>query len=686
MATRLRDGDPADLSPQSFLIVRQLLAARPVSAGEEAGPAAAGSEADRGAALVWAWLAVLMRLGLPLPDCERAAARAVALDTGFAEELVASGLVGEHALFGAVADDVGLRFVGSLDGAQILTDEKRQLASLGTRRGLRMALVGNERGETVHLLADPRIDLAGLRARLEQSPGLRETLRLAPPSVLRAAILARNRDRLHFDARHALFLRSPEFCARTVINAWQGATAVAAAVASGFMVWLAPLPTTIAFSCLASICFTACVALRLVAWRDAAPPRLRPLAPVDPAAQPVYSVLVALYREREVLPQLLHALGRLQWPRSRLEIKLVCEADDDDTLAALNALPLAPCVEVVLVPPGTPRTKPKALAYALPLCSGAFVTLFDAEDRPDPLQLVEAWQRFCAEGPDVACLQAPLVVTNPGASALSLTFAFEYAALFRGLLPWLARRRLVLPLGGTSNHFRRAALDEVGGWDAYNVTEDAELGVRLGRYGYRTGVITRPTCEDAPETLAVWMPQRVRWFKGWMQTWLVHMREPAALWRELGPASFAAMQVMSAGMVASALVHPFFVASVFYAVGRMAWTGTLSGGEAVLAAIGLANIACGYGAFILLGMATLMPVEKTRPLRIAALTPVHWFLLSAAAWMALWDIVRRPHHWSKTPHGKRAPRPRPKGEHGAIAKRAGRPYLRMWRAACGIVV
>ena len=658
-------GDIPGVPPLRFLTVREVLAAmpdaQPLPTREEAGPAAPGPEAGEGAALVRAWLPVLMRLGLSRRDGERAAARAAMLGTGVAEELIVSGRVGERALFRAIADDLGLRFVGSLDGLEILADAERQVASLGTRRGLRTVLVSDGHGETAHLLADPALDLAGLRARLFQSPGLRETLRLASPSALRAAILARNRGRLLFAAQHALFLRSPEFCARTVVNAWQGAMAVAVVVTFGLLFWLAPLATTIVFSCLATVGFAACVGLRLVAWRDAAPPRLRRLGPVDPVAQPTYSVLVALYREREVLPQLLTALGKLQWPRSRLEIKLVCEADDGETLAALRALPLAPCMEVVLVPPGTPRTKPKALAYALPLCSGELVTLFDAEDRPHPLQLVEAWQRFAGEGPDLACLQAPLVVTNARASALSLMFSFEYAALFRGLLPWLARRRLVLPLGGTSNHFRRAALDEVGGWDAYNVTEDAELGVRLGRYGYRTGVITRPTCEDAPETLAVWMPQRVRWFKGWMQTWLVHMREPVALWRELGPASFAAMQVMSAGMVASALVHPFFVASVFYAIGRMAWTGTLAGGEAVLAAIGLANIACGYGAFILLGMATLMPVEKTRPLRIAALTPVHWFLLSVAAWMALWDIVRRPHHWSKTPHGKRAPRPRPQG-------------------------
>ncbi len=155
----------------------------------------------------------------------------------------------------------------------------------------------------------------------------------------------------------------------------------------------------------------------------------------------------------------------------------------------------------------------------------------------------------------------------------------------------------------------------------------------------------------------MWLPQRVRWFKGWMQTWLVHMREPAATWRELGPASFVVMQIMSLGMVVSALVHPFFVATVLYALAVLAWQGGLGSFEALLAALGVTNIAFGYGVFIALGLVTLTTAEKMRLPKLLALTPVHWFLLSVAAWLALWEIYRRPHHWSKTPHGRHAARP-----------------------------
>lgn len=625
-------------------------------AAETARAIPAGGRETPQARLLREWRPILARAGVSEALARHAAERAATSGTRFAEELLASGEVAEADLYRAIAADLGLGFADAVDPESVMADQARRLASLRDGHGLRIAMLGNADGTTTHLIADPGIDPAAIRALLAGTPHLRAGIRIAPPSALRAAIVERSTGRLLFDAQHRLLLQSPEFSARTVVSAWQGATAVAAVFAFLVLLWLAPVATTLAAHLIASAGFAACVVLRLLAWVEAGRLRPRPLPPADPARQPVYSVLVALYREKEMVPQLLAALGRLQWPRARLEIKLVCEADDDETLAALRGYRLPPAMEIVLVPPGLPRTKPKALAYALPLCSGEFVTLYDAEDRPDPLQLVEAWQRFCEEPPEVACLQAPLAVANGGASALSTMFSFEYAALFRGLLPWLARRRLALPLGGTSNHFRRAALDEVGGWDAYNVTEDAELGVRLARYGYRTGVITRPTWEDAPETLAVWLPQRIRWFKGWMQTWLVHMREPASLWRDLGPASFLAVQITSLGMIVSALFHPVFVGSILYGVAKLAMAGEFAPGDAAIGAVALGNVVIGYAAFIALGLVTLSGIEKPRPLVFVALTPVYWLLLSLAAWAALWEIYRRPHHWSKTPH-RRASRP-----------------------------
>jgi cellulose synthase/poly-beta-1,6-N-acetylglucosamine synthase-like glycosyltransferase len=249
---------------------------------------------------------------------------------------------------------------------------------------------------------------------------------------------------------------------------------------------------------------------------------------------PIYSVLVALYREKEVVQQLANALLRLDWPTSRLDIKLVCEAEDRETIAALQALDLPPHFEIVEVPDRPPRTKPKALNYALAGARGDFVVIYDAEDRPHPRQLLEAYRHFSEAPDDVVCLQAPLIISNAADSWLAGLFALEYAGLFRRLLPFLGTRQQPMPLGGTSNHFRADILRAVGAWDPYNVTEDADLGLRLYRFGYRAETLTRYTVEDAPTERSVWLGQRTRWFKGWMQTWLVLMRHPILLTRELG--------------------------------------------------------------------------------------------------------------------------------------------------------
>lgn len=416
---------------------------------------------------------------------------------------------------------------------------------------------------------------------------------------------------------------------------------------------LAPFETLLALQGFVSVFFLGCILLRVLALATAAAPAPEPLVRFHAGDMPVYTVLVALYREAGIVPELLVALGRLQWPRSKLEIKLVCESDDADTLAAIRAQPLRSNIEVIEVPPVGPRTKPKALAYALQAVGGEFVVLYDAEDRPHPLQLVEAWQRFRANGPDLACLQAPLEISNGTSGSIARLFALEYCALFRGLLPFLSRRRLVLPLGGTSNHFRRTVLEEVGGWDPYNVTEDADLAVRLARNGYRTETITRPTLEAAPDDYATWLPQRTRWFKGWLLTWLVHMRDPVRLFRELGPGSFVVMQLLFVGMVLSAFAHPIMLATLLVLILRITAGYPLGPAQNALFAIDAVNLACGYASFILLGWQTLTREERRGFWKAVVFTPPYWMMLSVAALKSVYQLWRAPYFWAKTHHPPR---------------------------------
>ena len=605
--------------------------------------------------MVQEWLPILTKLGLSISETRMIVKISQTNGTSIAREIIANGLANEETLFSALATHLSLPFITNIDPSHIMLDEQQREFALSSRSGIPLVVMDDGDGRIFHLLTLPDIEPEVVASWLARWPDIADRVVLAAPSSLRTALLQRSRDKMLDEAQNRLFLSMPQYCARIVASGRQGIYIGMLLIVLPIFLSIWPFTTMLALHFLGFLAFSACVTLRVMALSGLQKMRLTKLPQPKAYDFPVYSVLVALYHEREVLPQLLTALERLKWPRSKLEIKLLCEADDHETLDYLRSQNLKPWFEIIEVPAGLPRTKPKALAYGLPLTSGEFITLYDAEDRPHPLQLVAAWHRFNESDGNLACLQAPLIVTNTSASPLSRMFGFEYSALFRGLLPFLARNNLVVPPGGTSNHFRRAALQEIGGWDAHNVTEDADLGLRFKRFGYNVDVISYPTFEDGPEEPAVWLPQRIRWFKGWLQTWLVHMRSPRQLWRDLGPASFFTMQILFAGALVSALIHPFFLGWIIYAVAKLIFIGSPNMQEMIFAAFGLVNILAGYAAFIALGWSTLLPSEKKSLPLIIVLTPLHWILLSVAAWLSLWELYRRPHHWNKTPHRQARP-------------------------------
>jgi cellulose synthase/poly-beta-1,6-N-acetylglucosamine synthase-like glycosyltransferase len=619
------------------------------------------------------WQPVLDRAGVPFQTAIRVASSAGSHGTTFLGELLASGAIEERTLYRAMAHELGVTFESAVDARRLLIRDADCLTALRRPvQKLLLARMEDRAGATTLLVAPDRAGFSTLRRLCGRDSELRGRLRIVAPSVLRKAMLERAAPLLTRSALTDLADRRPDCSAKTVVTGWQGyalgVVSVAMPVAFIFFPSGAPLALHLFFSLL----FLACVVLRVAAlsWTPPLPRHYQECTPPD---LPVYSVLVALYREANVVPDLLLALSRLQWPRSKLEIKLVCEADDLETIEAINAHPLRSYVEVVAVPPGQPRTKPKALAYALPLVSGEFVVLYDAEDRPHPQQLMEAWQRFRASGPYLACLQASLEISNRGETMISRMFAFEYAALFRRLLPWLASKGVMLPLGGTSNHFRASALAEVGGWDPYNVTEDADLGLRLARFGYQVGTICCPTLEDGPEDFKTWRPQRTRWFKGWMQTWLVHMRNPRRLAGDLEPMSFWVAQILFAGMAVSALAHPILLLTIAWLTMHIAAGLPLSAWQSSLLWIDSVNIALGYASFMALGAMGLQRHEKEGLWKVYLFTPVYWAMLSYAAWWALFQLFRRPHHWDKTPHHSARPKIVVREEAHPLASAGSRP-------------
>jgi cellulose synthase/poly-beta-1,6-N-acetylglucosamine synthase-like glycosyltransferase len=199
---------------------------------------------------------------------------------------------------------------------------------------------------------------------------------------------------------------------------------------------------------------------------------------------PIYTVLIPAYREPEVISELIQRVSQFEYPPDRLDVKLLIEADDQVTIEAIERAMPGDQFELVLVPPAEPRTKPKALNYGLTLARGEFVSIYDAEDEPEPLQLRRAAVVLGRLGPDIACVQAKLTYHNPMQNMITKWFTIEYALWFSFFLPGLASMNAPIPLGGTSNHFRRVALQALGAWDPFNVTEDADVGIRMFREGY----------------------------------------------------------------------------------------------------------------------------------------------------------------------------------------------------------
>ena len=364
---------------------------------------------------------------------------------------------------------------------------------------------------------------------------------------------------------------------------------------------------------------------------------------------PRMSVLVALYKETNITAHLIARLQRLNYPRERLEVLLVTESDDLTTQATLDATHLPFWMRNVTVPPGRTKTKPRALNYALDHCTGDIIGVYDAEDAPEPDQLLTVAARFEQVGDDVACLQGRLDYYNPRANWIARCFALEYAAWFRVLLPGLAQLRLPVPLGGTTLFFRREPLCELGAWDAHNVTEDADLGLRLTRRGYRTELVDTTTYEEANCRAWPWVRQRSRWLKGYAITYAVHMRNPRALWRDLGPWGFLGVQVLFAGTLSQFLLAPVLL-SFWLAIFGLPHAVADAMGSGAMAALAVAFL----GAEFISWGVTALGISRSRHKGLWPWIPalmIYFPMGAIAVLKGLYELFGKPFFWDKTSHG-----------------------------------
>lgn len=483
-----------------------------------------------------------------------------------------------------------------------------------------------------------------LKHRLASTPALRNLLCLVPEPALRDYLAVAATPALIDAARQNLARRWPYASAHLELTrlaryGFVGALAllVSTLLLAPFIAQLWLLPA----ACLMLIVPTS---IRLAAIFT--PIRRRP-APSRPPDEelPEYSVLIPLHNEAEMVPQLFAAMRAMDYPAERLDIKFVVEARSTETVAAVRTGLRDPRFSLVVVPDAAPRTKPKALDFALPLCRGDYVVVFDAEDVPDPDQLWKAALRF-RQADDLVCLQARLVIDNGRRSWLTALFAGEYAGLFLVLLPALARWRLPMPLGGTSNHFRIRTLRELGGWDAYNVTEDADLGVRLARRRLRVDVLASSTREAAPTQLLPWIGQRTRWMKGWMQTFVVHNRDPARLMAEMGLPAMLAFEALLLGMIVAPILHCGFLLVLL--IRGLAGLGGLDG--AIWTVFYIAVLGLGYGSAMAMTTLGLLRLGRPRLLPAQVLLPAYWVLIGLATIRAAHELLTRPFYWFKSPH------------------------------------
>jgi len=574
--------------------------------------------------------------GVPPQGLLEGARRAEEERVPLSRAVLAAGIIAEDSLYRYLARHLGLRFVE--EPVEVVVPEIEGALEAG------LVPFGPSTQDRCWLIAPApeRIPELLTGRRLRAPAGRR--LFVTSPMRYRRLVCKAAADRLADRASADLLRFEPAMSARSFSRT--PALIFAGVIAAFGLAACAPGPWWLACSAL----LATAIAVKLHATIASARPQAPPGPRLADAGLPVYSVLVPLYREERVLPSLLAALAALDYPRSKLDVKFVIESDDAGMRAALARARVPPWIEIVVAPPGSPRTKPRALNVALLLARGSLVCVYDAEDEPDPRQLRDAAERFAVEPPELACLQASLAIDNMADSTLTAFFGLEYAALFDVQMRGLSALGLPLPLGGTSNHFRIEALRRVRAWDAWNVTEDMDLGLRLARFGFSVKTMPSTTYEEAPARIGAWVKQRRRWMKGGMQSLLTHCSQPRRALRELGPMGALAALSLIAGPLVGYLIAPLLALrlGLYVATG---WPAPGSASELAQSVVALFILICG-------AIALIWPITLGMRRRglfafwpALAMLPFYLALLSWSAWRALYDLLRDPYHWAKTEHG-----------------------------------
>ena len=364
-----------------------------------------------------------------------------------------------------------------------------------------------------------------------------------------------------------------------------------------------------------------------------------------------YTVLCPLYKEAAVVPQLVEAMKSLDYPIDKLQVLFLTEEHDNETRTALYKMHIPPHFTILTVPNGSPQTKPRACNFGLLQATGQFIVIFDAEDKPEPYQLKKAILTFANHGSEVACVQAKLNYYNSTQNLLTRWLTAEYSTWFDIMLLGLQRTGFSLPLGGTSNHFRTEVLRMLGGWDAFNVTEDCDLGLRISQYNLKTVILDSSTSEEATSQLKTWLFQRSRWIKGYLQTYLVHMRHPLQTLQRGHVRKFFSVQLIVGAWTAVLFINPFMWAlTLFYMLFRPVQLYNLLFPGPILY-MGAVCLILGNFFYIYIHVLGCLRRREYALIKWVLLSPLYWIMMSVSAYIALYQLIIKPHYWEKTQHG-----------------------------------
>jgi len=499
----------------------------------------------------------------------------------------------------------------------------------------------------------PTIDL---RVEIEQAVGNPVELVATTDWDILQGLHRAYRDDVLERATVGLWLDDQKRSARITLYPWQKVVLWVCLALLAVALVVAPVSTVVWISAALSVLFLAAVMFKfVVSMVGLKHERLEAVTDEEVVALrdsdlPRYTVLVPAYKEAGVVAKVIASLDRLDYPKEKLDLILLLEEDDEETMQAVRDAHPPATITVITVPDSQPKTKPKACNVGLAFARGEFLVIYDAEDEPEPDQLKKAVVAFRRADPSLVCVQAALNYWNADENALTRMFTLEYSFWFDYMLPGLDQLGLPIPLGGTSNHFRTAALRRIGGWDPYNVTEDADLGIRVAAVGATVGVINSTTYEEANRAYGNWIRQRSRWIKGYLQTTLVHLRDPIGLMRIAGPVQAAAFMVLVGGtpitflatppllaaFVVSLMINPAYLAQFF-----PSW----------ILYVSVFNLLVGNALMVYLSMMGAFKRRSFPLVTWALLNPIYWLLHSIASYKALWQLVVRPHYWEKTTHG-----------------------------------